>query len=95
MEKKERKSRKPKDGKVRENVVSLKLADDEIEKINIIAEYLDVPKTALIRNFVLYGLEDAELFRKLGILSIVKNLNKTSEFLKKFKTIKKENITKK
>jgi hypothetical protein len=88
MKKETKMGRKPKDGKTRETVVSFKLADDEIKRINDLADFLDIPKTALIRNLVLSSLEDAEGLKKLGILSIAKSIKKTSEFLTTFKGIK-------
>ena len=80
--------RKPKDSKFRTAPVNLKLADDELEKITDLANYLDIPKTVLMRNFILSGLEEAELFKKTGILEIAKGVIKTSEFIKKYKDIK-------
>jgi len=93
MKKETKMGRKPKDGKVRETVVSFKLADDEIERITKLANFLDIPKTALIRNFVLSSLDDAELLKKAGVLSLAKGIKKTSEFLSKYQSIKEQKTT--
>ena len=93
MKKVTKMGRKPKDGKARETVVSFKLADDEVKRINDLAEYLEIPKTALVRNLVLSSLSDAEGLKKLGILSVAKNIKKTSDFLIKFKDIKEGSPT--
>ncbi len=89
MSKKETKmGRKPKDGVVRETVISLKLSVEEVERINNLAKYIDLPKTVLMRNLILSGLSDAEILKKAGVLSLAKGIQKTSEFLKTYREIK-------
>ncbi len=88
MKKETKMGRKPKDGITREEKITIKLSKDEIKRIIELSEFLDMPKTVLVRNLVLSGLDEAELLKKLGFLSVVKNIKKTSEFLILFKEIK-------
>ena len=93
MKKDTKMGRKPKDGIVREEKITIKLSIDEIKRINDLSEFLDMPKTVLVRNLVLSSLDDAENLKKMGVLSITKSIKKTSEFLTTFKGIKKNNIS--
>jgi len=93
MKKETKMGRKPKDGKVRETVVSFKLSEDEVKEINNLAEFLDMPKTVLVRNLVLSSLEDTKIMKKTGVLSLAKGIKKTSEFLTTFQGIKEKNTT--
>ena len=81
--------RKPVDGVVRETVISCKISEDEMKRINKLAESAEVPKTVLIRNLILESLDDAEALDRIGAFKIVKGIKKTSEFLAKLKVIKK------
>ena len=70
--------------------VRIRLSKEEMEKITKIANKLEIPKAALIRNLALASLEDAELLDKLGFFEIAKLLRKLKE--KAFKE-KKLNLT--
>ncbi len=93
MEKVETRGRKPKDTVVRERKITIKVSEEEMERMEKLAEYMEIPKTVAVRNMALFGLEEAEAMRRLGILSISKGLVKTSDWLEKImkaKAIKKE-----
>ena len=76
--------RKPVDGVTRNIMVSCKISEDEMKRINKLVEGLDIPKMTLVRNLILDSCEDME---KLDYSSL-KGIKKTSEFLKKFKKLK-------
>jgi predicted DNA-binding protein len=52
---------------------------EEMERIDKIAKKLNMPKSRLIRNLTLAGLEDAELLNKLGAFDIAIALQKIRE----------------
>lgn len=80
--------RKPLDGVIREIKLSVKISKEEMERIEEIAKYLEIPKATIARNFMIIGLDEAELFRKIGILSVAKKIKKTSEGIKVLKDLK-------
>jgi len=90
MENTIKKGRKPKDTIVRNSRMTIKFSEKEIEEINKLSKYLQIPKTVVARNLTLYGLEEAKGFKRLGLLEIVKKLIKTSEWLNKFKNLKNQ-----
>jgi len=83
--------RKPLDTVVRETKLYIKVSIEEMERIEEITKYLEIPRTTVARNFLLYGLEDAELFRKIGLLAIAKKIKKTSIGLNILKDIRINN----
>ena len=52
---------------------------EEMERIEEIAKKLGIPKSRVIRNLTLLGLEDAELYNKLGFFDIVNAIKKLRE----------------
>ena len=60
--------RKTIDGEARNINISIRFNDKEFEEISKIAKELNLPKTRLIRNLALSGLDDAKLLSKLGVL---------------------------
>ena len=48
------------------------LEDEVIERVDKLADKLDLNRSQLLRNLILSGLEDAEFLNKSGILTISK-----------------------
>lgn len=65
---------KPEAGEARNNLVTVKFTDKEIGEIDKIARETDIPRTTLIRNMTLSGLEDAKILDKIGALKGAKKL---------------------
>jgi hypothetical protein len=65
---------KPETGETRKNLVTVKFTDKEISEIDKIAKETDIPRTTLIRNMTLSGLEDAKILNKIGALKGAKKL---------------------
>jgi len=80
--------RKPLDNITRETKLFIKVSEDEAKEIEELANYLDVPKSTLLRNLALSSLEDAQIFKKLGLLKLAKGIRKSSEALKEFRAMK-------
>lgn len=59
--------------------VRVRLTKEEMERIEKVAKKLNMPKARLIRNLALVGLQDAELFAKLGLFDLVKLIEKIKE----------------
>lgn len=51
---------------------SVQLEDEIIARIDKLAEKLDLTRSQILRNFVLTGLEDAEILNKSGVFNIIK-----------------------
>ena len=51
---------------------SVQLEDDVIERIDKVAEKLELNRSQVLRNFVLMGLEDAEVLNKTGVFTVMK-----------------------
>jgi len=86
---------KPIDKEARNNIITMRFSDEELEQINKIAKELNMPKTRLIRNLTLAGLEDANILNKLGVLKGVKKLidfKKRYLHPEKYKTLPAENL---
>jgi len=90
MENQVKRGRKPKDNIVRETKITIKFSEDEMERIEKMAEYLEIPKTVATRNMALMSLEEMEAYKKYGILQVAKGIIKTSDWLKEFKKNKPE-----
>jgi len=90
---KKKMGRPPLDDVVREERLFLKVSKKEAKEIEELAKYLEIPKSTLIRNLTLTALDEAKLFKKLGLLKIGKGIRKTSEALKKIKEIKTNNTS--
>lgn len=52
---------------------------EEMERIEEIAKKLGIPKSRVIRNLTILGLEDAEIYNKLGFFDIVNAIKKLRE----------------
>ena len=65
--------------------VEILLTEEENKRFEKIAKELNMPKGRAIRNLALIGLEDAELYKKLGFFKIAKMINKTKSKIKKLK----------
>ena len=85
MEKEKKKAgRKPLDGEKREIKISIKFSESEMKEIEKLAKYVELPKTVLARNLLLFGLDEMKGFKRTGLLQVGIGVIKTSEFLKKF-----------
>lgn len=65
---------KPEAGTARNNLVTVKFTDKEIAEIDKIANETDIPRTTLIRNMALSGLDEAKLLHKIGALKGARKL---------------------
>jgi len=54
--------------------ISIRLTKTEMKELEEIAKELDMPKTRLMRNMLLSGLEDAKILHKLGALKGARKL---------------------
>ncbi len=57
----------------------VRFSKEEMERIEKIAKKLNMPKSKVIRNLTLIGLEDAELLNKIGAFDLVKLIEKIRE----------------
>lgn len=80
--------RPPLDNVVRETKLFIKVSEEEAKELEELAAYLEIPKSTLIRNLTLSSLEDAKIFKKIGLLKLGKGIKKTSEAIKKFEEMK-------
>lgn len=94
MENIETRGRKPKDTVVRETKITIKISEDEMERIEKIAKYSELPKTVIARNLLLFGLDEMEGFRRVGLLHLTIGIIKTSEWLENIMGLKKRNSEK-
>jgi len=65
----------------KEKKITIRVTNDEYERIEKIVKKLNVPKVRLIRNLTLILLEDLELFKLLGfdnVSGLIFNLQKRS-----------------
>lgn len=85
---KKRMGRPPLDNVVREEKLFIKVSEKEAKELEELAIYLEIPKSTLIRNLTLTALEDAKVFKKLGLLKLAKGLRKTSEAIEQFGEMK-------
>ena len=53
-----------------EKRITIKLSEDEYETIEKVAKKLKMPKSRVIRNLTMIGLEDPQLFNKLELFEI-------------------------
>ena len=89
-ESKSKRGRKAIDGEKISNNLTIRFSDREIEEIEALAKKLDMPKTRLVRNMALAGLEDAKMLDKIGMLKGAQKLNDFKERLfnpEKYKTL--------
>ncbi len=51
---------------------NVQLEDDVIERVDKLAEKFELNRSQILRNFILMGLEDAEILNKTGVLTVIK-----------------------
>lgn len=51
---------------------NVQLEDNVIERIDRLAETLDLSRSQVLRNLIMVALEDAEILNKTGILKVLK-----------------------
>lgn len=73
--------------KKRDKEISIRVSEEELEKMREMADYLEIPISTFARNLILTAYEDAVFLKKIGVL---KGAKKLTEFQKKFKEISKE-----
>jgi len=64
--------------------MEFRCSTEEKEKIEKLADYLEMPPSTLVRNLVLASYDDAIIFKKLGLLKGAKQL---IDFKKKYSSI--------
>jgi len=89
---KKKMGRPPLDNVVRETKLFIKVSEEEAKQLEELANYLEVPKSVLVRNLTLTALEDAKIFKKLGLLKLAKGIRKTSEAIEQFGEMKNTKI---
>ncbi len=70
----ETRGRKTIDQEAISETISIRLTKSELERINKIAEDLDMPKTRFMRNMLINSLDEAEKLHKIGALKGAKKL---------------------
>jgi len=63
----------------RNKEIKISLTEEEMERIEKVAKKIGMTKSRLARNLTLVGLEDAELFEKMGIFEMAKLIRKIKE----------------
>ena len=63
----------------KEKKITIRVSEEEYERIEKVAKKLNMPISRVIRNLTMAGLEDAELFAKLGFFDAVKMIEKIRE----------------
>jgi len=63
----------------KEKKITIRVTNDEYERIEKVAKKLNMPISRVIRNLTMIGLEDAELFAKLGFFDAIKMIEKIRE----------------
>lgn len=51
---------------------AVQLEDDIIERVDRLAEKLDLNRSQMLRNMIISGLEDTEILNKSGMIYVVK-----------------------
>ena len=74
----------------KEKRITIRLSEEEYERIEKVAKKLNMPISRVIRNLTMAGLEDAELFTKLGFFDAVKMVEKIREKALGIKDLKLE-----
>ncbi len=73
---------KPETGEPRNNCVTIKFTNTELEEIEKIAKDINIPRTTLIRNLALSSLKNAKFLNNFGILKGTKKLLEFEERLR-------------
>jgi len=63
----------------KEKRITIRLSEEEYERIEKVAKKLNMPISRVIRNLTMAGLEDAELLDKLGFFDVAKMIEKIRE----------------
>ena len=63
----------------KEKKITIRVSEEEYERIEKVAKKLNMPISRVIRNLTMAGLEDAELFAKLGFFDAIKMIEKIRE----------------
>jgi len=63
----------------RNKEIKISLTEEEMERIEKVAKKIGMTKSRLARNLTLVGLEDAELFEKMGIFEMAKLIRRIKE----------------
>ena len=82
--------RPPLDQSIREKQIYCRVTNEEARRIEQLANYLEISKSTMLRNLALTCLEDAELFKKAGVLRLAKGIKQTSEAIEVLKSIKQK-----
>ena len=72
----------------KEKRITIRLSEEEYERIEKVAKKLNMPISRVIRNLTMAGLEDAELLDKLGFFNIAKIIEKIREKALETKNLK-------
>ena len=63
----------------KEKKITIRVSEEEYKRIEKVAKKINMPISRIIRNLTMAGLEDAELFAKLGFFDAVKIIEKIRE----------------
>ena len=63
----------------KEKKITIRVSEEEYERIEKVAKKLNMPISRIIRNLTLIGLEDAELLNKIGAFDLIKLIEKLRE----------------
>ena len=75
----------------KERRITIRLNEEEYERIEKVAKKVNMPISRVIRNMTLIGLENAELFNAIGLFDIAKLIEKMREKALGVKDIKLAN----
>ena len=78
---------RPKLEETRDKELRIRLTDKEYDDLNELSKYIEIPVTTLARNFLLSAKDDANFYKKIGLL---KGAKKFIEFNEKFKEMIKK-----
>lgn len=62
--------------------ITVRVTKEQMERIEKMAEFCELPKTRMAHNLIINGLEQCEALKKGGFMHIAKGLIKGSQFLK-------------
>ena len=93
---KDRRGRKAEtEGESKTKLIYAKISEKDYKRLIELADFLDLPKMTVTRNLILSSLDDAEMLKKSGALSIAKGIKRTNDFLKKLHKLKIDELEKK
>lgn len=96
MEKRGR-GRPPLEEHAAEHKIMVRVNDEQMARIEALADFCEIPKTTMAKNLLMSGVEQAESLKTFGFMHIAKGLIRSSDFVKGFseehrKAIKKGKI---